>query len=154
MPRYFFTEQAAVPFVISGRTYNFTPTGVVSGRLVGVLEAATDEALADMLSIVGRGVVEIDAQDFELEKKKQSPSISVASSPSNNQVAAPSALQSLSIHPKAGVPRAAGESPEPKPDAPKPLPSVKDVIVVARVSPVQPLVKASDRTAKDSKIAA
>jgi hypothetical protein len=152
--RYFFTEQAAVPFVISGRTYNFTPTGVVSGRLVGVLEATTDQVLADLLSVVGRGVVEIDVKDFEIEKKKLSPSTSAGSSPSSNRAAAPSALQSVSLQAKTGVLRAAGESPEPKADQPKPLPSIKDVIVVARVSPVQPLVKASDRTSKESKIAA
>lgn len=80
--RYFFTETAGRIFQAGGRNYQFEPTDTIGVRLVGVLEAATPEDVANLLSLVGRGVVEIPLQDFELEKKRTRPAASASSSSS------------------------------------------------------------------------
>lgn len=78
--RYFLTENAARTLQVNGRNYQFTPTQVVGTQLFGVYAAETPEAIVDLVSLIGRGAVEISEAEFEAQKKTIRPGASSASS--------------------------------------------------------------------------
>lgn len=138
--RYFFTERASRPFQINGREYRFTPTDTVGVQLIGVYEAADDQAVADLLSFVGRGVVEITLDDFQLEKKRTKPHAS------NNSSAL--RLVSLPVQQSPDSPAQPAPPAKPDPDQAARIISIADVVRVGPVHSPSPIVSSDDRVSK------
>lgn len=138
---------------VGGRTYSFTPVGVIGGRMQGILEA-DGQAEADLDLAVQRraGVVSIPKDEYDqLLGKADRMGSSRPSSPLSQPRAVEATVgrgPSLSTQ-KQGVTRAPSEteglaSPSESRDA---LPEPQDLIRIERVASPELIVKEEDRLA-------
>lgn len=148
MPRYFFTENARQPLVISGRTYEFKPCGIIGGHLQGILEAADPQAEHELgvYAAQRRGVLEIPEEEFlQLGKEPERIRSSQQSSPLKIGRAVEARL-----HPaKQGIARSAEErthSMESQSSSGKMDPD--NVIKLGKVNSPNVLLKDSERSAR------
>ena len=135
--RYFFTLDSRRVFVVNKREYRFQPLRLGQGAIPGALAVDGAQAEADLLGLVGRGVKEISADEYEAQKKRLSQTAAYAKS-SSLRNSRPVFLPPLSTptHPPAGS--AEGKSDDSS-AAKKVLPTVHDVLRVGPISPRQPL---------------
>lgn len=114
MARYFYSEIASRPLKVGDKQFKFDPTGIIGGKLTGVLalEDGADIAAVELAVRMRVGVIEISKEDYDAQQaQKKRVLISQPSSTSNSD---PLPTLPLSMQQQTGhVRHAQSEEPEP-----------------------------------------